>query len=230
MANNLKAKAGFEGFMELAENQLSLEHDIKKRDPDMTPEMLAAEVEREEATNSSLSPLPMSGIMIPPHFYWYWHGGYREAWNKREWADTGMKRTFDEYFNEAIDKGWWDGLVQPARDQTPQVLLGACGNTLRRTRGGGKLLLEHAWPNFKLIVTTDYRMSATGRQSDIFLPAAAYYEKTDFRFPTAHLNFLVFTDKAVEPPGEAKPEWEINWLLAQKIEQRAHERGLHKYA
>ena len=230
MANNLKAKPGFEGFMELAENQLSLEHDIKKRDPDMTAEMLAAEVEHEEAVNSSLSPLPMSGVMIPPHFYWYWHAGYKDACNKRDWADTGMKRTFDEYFNEAIDKGWWDGVVQPARDQTPQVLLGACGNTLRRTRGGGKLLLEHAWPNFKLIVTTDYRMSATARQSDIFLPAAAYYEKTDFRFPTAHLNFLVFTDKAVNPPGEAKPEWEINWLLAQKLEERAKARGMDEYA
>ncbi|MBI5290172.1 MAG: molybdopterin-dependent oxidoreductase [Chloroflexi bacterium] len=230
MANNLKAKTGFEGFMELAENQLSLEHEFKKADPDLTAEMLAAEVERDESINSGLSPLPMSGMMIPPHFYWYWHGGYREAWNNREWADTGMKRTFDEYFTEAIDKGWWDGLAQPARDQTPQVLLGACGNSLRRTRGGGKLLLEHAWPNYKLIVSIDYRMSATGRQSDIFLPAAAYYEKTDFRFPTAHLNFLVFTDKAVDPPGEAKPEWEINWLLAQKVEERARARGMDEYS
>jgi len=229
MANTLKAKPGFEGFMELADKQLSLEKKIRKRDPDLTPEMLAAEVEREEAVNSALSPLPMSGMMIPPHFFWYWHGGYREAWNNRDWADTGMRRSFDEYFTEAIDRGWWDGLVQPARDQTPQVLLAACGNTLRRTRGGSKLLLENAWPNFKLVVTIDYRMSSTGRQSDIFLPAAAYYEKTDFRFPTAHLNFLVFTEKAVEPPGEAKAEWEINWLLAKKVEERARARGLDEY-
>jgi anaerobic selenocysteine-containing dehydrogenase len=191
--------------------------------------MLAIGVEREEARNSRLAPMQMSGMMIPPHFYWYWHAGYREIWNNRDWSDAGMKRSFDEYFNEAIDKGWWDGVVQPARDQVPQVLFGACGNTLRRTRGGGRQLLEHAWPNFKLIVNIDYRMSATGRQSDVILPAAAYYEKTDFRFPTAHLNFLVFTDRAVDPPGEAKPEWEINWLLAKKIEQRARERGLDEY-
>ncbi len=229
MANNLKAKPGFEGFMELATNQLDLEKKLHHEDPDLTAEMLAIGVEREEATNSALSPLRMSGMMIPPHFYWYWHAGYKDVWNKREWADTGMKRRFDEYFQEAVDKGWWDGVVQPAQDQTPQVLLGACGNTLRRTRGGAKQLLNHAWPNFKLVVTTDYRMSATGRQSDIFLPAAAYYEKTDFRFPTAHLNFLVFTEKAVEPPGEAKEEWEINWLLAKKIEERAKARGVNTY-
>jgi len=229
MANNVKARPGFEGFMELAQRQLDITDEMLKEDGDLTEEMLAIGVEQEESRNSRLAPLPMSGMMIPPHFYWYWHAGYREIWNNRDWSDAGMKRTFDEYFNEAIDRGWWDGVVQPARDQVPQVLFGACGNTLRRTRGGGRQLLEHAWPNFKLIVNVDYRMSATGRQSDVILPAAAYYEKTDFRFPTAHLNFLVFTDRAVNPPGEAKPEWEINWLLAKKIEQRARERGLDKY-
>ncbi|MHB8375864.1 MAG: molybdopterin-dependent oxidoreductase [Dehalococcoidia bacterium] len=229
MANNLKAKPGFAGFMELADRQLSVENEVRKGDPDMTEEMLAIEVERAEATRSALSPLPMSGMMIPPHFYWYYHCGYREIWNKKTWGDVGMKRTFDEYFQEALDKGWWDGLVQPGPDQTPQVLIGACGSTLRRTRGGAKLLLENAWPKYKLIVTVDYRMSATARQSDIFLPAAAYYEKTDFRFPTAHLNFLVFTEQAVLPPGEAKEEWEINWLLAKKLEERAKARGLDLY-
>jgi DMSO reductase family type II enzyme molybdopterin subunit len=229
MASVLKGKPGLEGFMEIAQNQMDIEEEAKKEDPDLSPEMLAIAVERAESRDSALTPLPMSGMLIPPHFFWYWHAGYREAWNNRAWADTGMKRTFDEYFTEAIDKGWWDDVMQPARDQTPQVFFGSCGNTLRRTRGGGKLLLEHAWPNFKMVVTIDYRMSATGRQSDIFLPAAAYYEKTDFRFPTAHLNFLVFTDKAVDPPGEAKPEWEINWLLAQKIEERAKARGVDAY-
>ena len=229
MANSIKGKPGFEGFMELATNQLDIEDEAKKHDPDLTPEMLAIEVERAEARQSKLAPVPMSNMLVPPHFFWYWHGGYKDVWNNRSWADTGMKRSFDQYFTEAIDKGWWDDLAQPAKDQTPQVFFGACGNTLRRTRGGGTLLLQNVWPKFKLVVTLDYRMSATARQSDIFLPAAAYYEKTDFRFPTAHLNFLVFTEKAVDPPGEAKPEWEINWLLAKRIEERARERGINEY-
>ena len=228
MANGLKGKVGLPGFMELADNQLAIEEEAKAEDPDLTSEMLAVAVERAEARRSGLAPVPMSGITIPPHFFWYWHGGFKEAWNNRAWSDPEMKRTFDEYFQEAIDRGWWDDLAQPGPDQTPQVLIGACGNTLRRTRGADNLL-KTAWPKLKLVATIDYRMSATGRQSDVFLPAAAYYEKTDFRFPTAHLNFLVFTDKAVEPPGEAKPEWEINWLLAEKIEERARERGMDRY-
>ncbi len=228
MANGLKGKTGLAGFMELAENQISIEEEALEEDSDLTSEMLAVAVERAEARRSGLAPVQMSGITIPPHFFWYWHGGFKDTWNNKAWADTGMKRSFDEYFQEAIDKGWWDGLMQPGPDQTPQVFIGACGNTLRRTRGAGNLL-KSVWPKFKLITTIDYRMSATARQSDLFLPAAAYYEKTDFRFPTAHLNFLVFTDKAVEPLGESKPEWEISWLIAQKIEQRARERGMNEY-
>jgi DMSO reductase family type II enzyme molybdopterin subunit len=230
MANNLKGKTGFAGFMELANNQLDIQNRAKDEDPDLTAEMLAIAVERDDARHSSLSPLNMGNMLTPPHFFWYWHAGYRDVWNNAAWADATMKRPFDAYFQEAIDRGWWDGIVQPAKDQVPRVFYGACGNTLRRTRGGGNVLLRNAWPNFRMVVTLDYRMSATARQSDIFLPAAAYYEKTDFRFPTAHLNFLVFTDKAVEPPGEAKPEWEINWLLAKKIEQRAQERHLDRYS
>jgi DMSO reductase family type II enzyme molybdopterin subunit len=229
MANSIKGKPGFEGFMELATNQLDIEDEAKKHDPDLTSEMLAIAVERAEARESKLAPVPMSNILVPPHFFWYWHGGYKDVWNNRSWADTGMKRSFDQYFTEAIDKGWWDDLAQPAKDQTPQVFFGACGNTLRRTRGGGSLLLQNVWPKFKLVVTLDFRMSATARQSDIFLPAAAYYEKNDFRFPAADLNILVFTEKAVEPPGEAKPEWEINWLLAKRIEERARQRGINEY-
>src|SRR3989337_2427136 len=72
-------------------------------------------------------------------------------------------------------------------------------------------------------------LSTTASFSDIVLPAAGSYEKVDFRFPTAHINFLTFTDKAVEPVGEAKPEWEIFTLLARKIQERARSRGLDSY-
>ena len=38
-----------------------------------------------------------------------------------------------------------------------------------------------------------------------------------------------FSDKAVEPAGEAKPEWEIFKLLAQKVSERAKQRGFTEY-
>src|SRR3990172_1200969 len=150
-------------------------------------------------------------------------------WNGAEWNDPTMKRTFDQYMTEAVDRGWWDGLVRPAPDKPPRVYLGVAGSTLRRTRGCFKQLLNELWPKLKLIVSCDLRMSTTAYFSDIVLPAAGFYEKVDFRFPTAHINYLTFTDQAVQPLGEAKPEWEIFGLLAKKLQKRAAERGIREY-
>ncbi|GAG02924.1 unnamed protein product, partial [marine sediment metagenome] len=86
------------------------------------------------------------------------------------------------------------------------------------------------WPDgFDLIVSVDIRMSATAYFSDIVLPAAGFYEKVDFRFPTMHVNFLTFSDQAVQPIGEAKPEWEMMALLAKKLEELARQRGRTEY-
>jgi anaerobic selenocysteine-containing dehydrogenase len=193
---------------------------IRATDPTMTEEMLAIERER-------LVDVFYGGA--PPVFYWYHHAGYREVWNKKEWGDPTMKRGFDDYMTEAMNKKWWEGMVEPAPERPPQVLIGAAGSTLRRTRGGGKMLLEHLWPKLKLILTVDPRMSTTAMYSDIVLPVAWFYERSDFRFFTPHTTFNTFTDKAVEPLGESKSEWEICALLAKKIGERAKARGLEEY-
>ena len=85
------------------------------------------------------------GTMIPPAFLWYYQYGYKERWNNPDNNDPSMKRSFDEYVNEAIDKGWWDpSYSQAYREVEPRVLFEAGGNMLRRQRGGQKLLLETA--------------------------------------------------------------------------------------
>jgi nitrate reductase alpha subunit len=80
-----------------------------------------------------------------------------------------------------------------------------------------------------MVVTIDWRMQTTGMWSDIFLPVAHHYEKVTFHIPTPHLLNLTFSDKAAEPPGETKPEAEIVFMLAKKVEERAKARGLEEY-
>jgi DMSO reductase family type II enzyme molybdopterin subunit len=225
----LKRRTGMEGFLELAKKSRELEVEALDKDPTLTPEMVAIESERDEVRRSGMSPLTMSNMLVPPFFYWYYHCGYNENWNKPEWSDPAMKRSFDEYFREAIDSGWWEDLVRPAENTPPRVYLGVACSTLRRTRGGFKLLRENLWPKLKLIVSVDLRMSTTACFSDIVLPAAGYYEKVDFRFPVADINFLTFTDKAVKPLGESKPEWEIFALLAKKVQERAKAKGFTRF-
>jgi DMSO reductase family type II enzyme molybdopterin subunit len=236
----VKTRPGLEGFLEFGRGARKVEKRLLDEDGTLSEEMVAIETEREEVRGSTFTKLPPTPMMVPPAFYWYYHCGYDKVWNKPEWNDPTMKRTFDEYFEEATQKeGWWKGegwtLVRPAPHKKPRVYLGVAGSTLRRTRGGFKQLLDkdnNLWfgdDPLKLIVSMDLRMSTTAYFSDIVLPASGFYEKTDFRFATMHTNFLTFTDKAVQPQGESKPEWEAFALLAKKLQELARQRELGEY-
>ncbi|MCC7088071.1 MAG: molybdopterin-dependent oxidoreductase [Dehalococcoidia bacterium] len=191
-------------------------------DPSMTPALLAIEQTKQACSGGGVG-------MVPPVFYWYNHAGYHEAWNRQDWHDPAMSRPFDDYFQEAVQKGWWRGVAYPTPEQTPRVLIECGGNVIRRTRGGGNMLLQHLWPKLNMIVTLDPRMSATALVSDIVLPIAHQYEKISHGIPTTHLMNLTFGDKVVEPPGEAVGEWEAFRRLTEKLEERAKARGIHQY-
>jgi anaerobic selenocysteine-containing dehydrogenase len=169
------------------------------------------------------------GGMVPAVFFWYYHCGYRERWNKAEWNDPSMKRTFDEYVEEGIERGWWEGFRTPDEKTPPQVIFEIGSNVLRRQRGGQDMLLAELWPKLKLIVTIDWRMQTTGLYSDYILPAAQHYEKPNFCYTVPDILTLTLSDKAVEPPGEAKSEWQITLALAKKLEKRAKARGVVEY-
>jgi DMSO reductase family type II enzyme molybdopterin subunit len=222
----VKDHAGIEGFIKLADRALQVEEDLLAEDATLTQEMRAIGTERKEARDRVLFPYPVGPLTVPAAFYWYWHAGYDQVWNKQEWSDPAMTRPLGEYLQEAVDKGWWEGVASPPPDRPPRVLLEVGASTLRRTRGGYKVLRERLWPKLKLIAVVDVRMSSTARYADIILPAAGFYEKTDFRFPVTEVNFLTFTQQAVKPVGEAKPEWEIFSLLARKLHERALARDM----
>ncbi|MEP7216507.1 MAG: molybdopterin-dependent oxidoreductase, partial [Anaerolineaceae bacterium] len=183
---------------------------MKKTDPTMTTEMavkklgqLSSKFQRVPGGLGAMfggdrggNEAPSDSTSSPPAFWWYWQAGYKERWNKREWGDESLPRTFDEYFNEALAKGWWQGMDHPRPDEPPRVLIECGGNMLRRTRGGKAALLPTLWPKLNLIVSIDFRISQTGLYSDYVLPAAQHYEKVGFHIPTPHVMNLTFSDKA----------------------------------
>jgi DMSO reductase family type II enzyme molybdopterin subunit len=187
------------------------------QDPSLTPEMILNDMGAEVAVS-----IPMT----PSAFFWYYHCGYREAWNNTSWSDPAMRQSFDDYLREAVEKGWWDGRIKPAPDKPPRVLFEIAGNLLRRQRGGQRMLLEHLWPKLRMIVTVDTRMTTTGLWSDIVLPVAQHHEKPNFNYSTTEAMNLTFADRAVEPPDDVRTEWQITQMLAKKISERAKARGL----
>ena len=86
----------------------------------------------------------MDGTSSPPAFWWYWQAGYKERWKHEGWGDTSLPRTFDEYFDEAIDQGLVAGHGPAPAGEEPRVLIECGGNMLRRTRGGKTALLPDA--------------------------------------------------------------------------------------
>jgi nitrate reductase alpha subunit len=74
-------------------------------------------------------------------------------------------------------------------------------------------------------VAIDFRVSTTGAKADLLLPAAGYYEKRGIKYAVALAPYAVVGDAAVAPLGASKNEWEISALLAQRIQERARERG-----
>ncbi|MDE2295433.1 MAG: nitrate reductase subunit alpha [Gammaproteobacteria bacterium] len=94
-------------------------------------------------------------------------------------------------------------------------LLGAPNGVLNAEQAAdGTRPTEVAWhehaPEGKLdlLVTLDFRMNSTALFSDIVLPAATWYEKNDLNTTDMH-PFIHPLSAAVDPPWEARSDWEI---------------------
>ena len=104
----------------------------------------------------------------------------------------------------ASTSGWWQGVAHPGADYPPRVYLEVGGNAVGARAAALTRLLSSLWPQFKCIVSVDWRMSATGMFSDYVLPAAHHFEKVTFPFPNPWTMNLTMGDRIVEPA--ATPE------------------------
>ena len=193
---------------------------LEAEDPTRTDEIALTELAHRMSA--------LDGWHVPTAWWLYYHCGYRDVWNRRDWHDPSMRREFDEYFREALDKNWWAGVTAPPPDKPPRVMIEVGGNLLRRTRGGQNMFLRNLWPQLKTIVSVDVKMSSTGLWSDYVLPAAQQHER-----PHAHgyagTMFYSLLEKAVEPAGEALPEWQIFRRLCSRLAERAKAREFTQY-
>ncbi len=155
---------------------------------------------------------------------WLWyHAGMAAVAGNASWSDPTLPRHAGAYMHEAVEKKWMP--VYPPPGQDPKMYFSTAGNALRRWPAP-QVAERTLWPKLQLIVDVDFRMSSTALKSDIILPAAAYYEKRGIKYGQSYVPYIVFGDQAVKPLAEAKSEWEIYGRLAEKIQQRARQRGL----
>ena len=69
-----------------------------------------------------------------------------------------------------------------------------------------------------LLVVSDLFMTETAEMADVFLPAAAFLEgKIIMDYATKGIPLLIMGQKAVEPPGECKEDWQLWSELGKKM-------------
>jgi len=71
-----------------------------------------------------------------------------------------------------------------------------------------------------LLLTLDFRMTSSTLMSDVVLPAATWYEKHDINTTDMHPFEHPFTP-AINPPWQAKNDWETFQLIANKLSELA---------
>jgi DMSO reductase family type II enzyme molybdopterin subunit len=155
----------------------------------------------------------------------YSHAGYAEIWDKREFHDPAVPRSTSEYMKEAVDKGWVP--IRPLPGSEPRVFVFTGANPLRRWPAP-QYAEKYLWPKLEMIVDVNFKASTSGMKGDLILPTSGYYERDSLKYSQTYLPYLLLCEKAVEPLGEAKPEWEIFGLLARKVQERAVARGVSK--
>jgi len=74
-----------------------------------------------------------------------------------------------------------------------------------------------ALKSLEFIAVQDLFMTPTARYADILLPVKSFAEKNDLTRPWPSGPYFTFINKAIEPLGECKTDWEIASLLAERL-------------
>ena len=151
---------------------------------------------------------------------------WAEVASKQEYNDPSLPRPAKEYIEEALDAGWQP--ISPPRGKKPRFLYYSGPNPLRRWPNPA-VIRDSLWANIETIVTPDFRMSTSALYSDYVLPGCGYYEKPGIKYTSTYVPYVVVGDRAVPPLYESKHEWDVAFLLARKIQERARARGTKPY-
>lgn len=157
---------------------------------------------------------------------WVWGEHHKRARSYFDQAELKEKLNFDVDDMEALrleseEAGWmpnWQSTKNPA------VTICTGVNLFRHATGQDKFR-ENFLKRCKLFVMVDYRMCSAATYADIVLPAATELEKLDIR-ETSVTRFIHLFGQPVKPMHERRTDWQIYVSLAEKIQQRARERGI----
>ena len=98
----------------------------------------------------------------------------------------------------------------------PEVKVAIFARSNPLVQNPGVMALRHAVRKIPFKVCVEIVMTDTARECDLVLPAATFLEQENLHWCAWH-NHITFAAKAVEPLGEAKPDWLIFQELAREL-------------
>jgi dimethylsulfide dehydrogenase subunit alpha/complex iron-sulfur molybdoenzyme family reductase subunit alpha len=170
----------------------------------------------------------------PPRF----GSGFFSEWMMGKMAETAKIHYRDEelqaragfaldellrYAEESRQKKWLPYFGEP------KVVLLFADNRYVRNKSQAHYRQATLDPT-ELYVNINYRMDSTAQWADVVLPGQGHYEGWDIRGELGYHRFvnLNVPPLGLKPVGEAKSEWEICRLLAEKVEAIAKAKGFAK--
>ena len=129
------------------------------------------------------------------------------------WADAARNPGKSEFGDQEVN----------ALTTGIKLVVNQAGNTMINqhmdTNKTAKLLKDKT--KIEFIVTTDNFMAPSAAYSDIVLPAATNWERNELYTTWVSGESVIYGNKAIEPPGEAKSDYEIASMLADKFGLKA---------
>lgn len=130
---------------------------------------------------------------------------------------------FLRYTRESLDNKWMPYFGEP------KIVLLFADNKYWRNKSE-RSYRKTSLDQVELYVNVNHRMDSSAELADYLLPGLSHYETWDIRGELGYHRFVNLTipPENLKPIGEAKSEWEICRLLAEKIEEMARKRGISK--
>jgi anaerobic dimethyl sulfoxide reductase subunit A len=112
----------------------------------------------------------------------------------------------------------WDAILKGRRGSYPgdfRLFYVVCANPLNQIPNTNKGV--EALNRLDFIVVQDQFINSTARSADILLPATTHWERDDYMRPWLGGDYHLFGNRAIDPIGEAKSDFEIACELAERL-------------
>lgn len=161
------------------------------------------------------------GLMGIPYGHMFRSAGVPGMRNPAETGGPSVRGTLDinlRLVQRIHTNKIFDGFLEGKAGGYPadiKMVWFAGGNPLNQRGNSNKG--ARALKSLEFVVVQDLFMTPTARHADIVLPVSSFAEKNDLTRPWPSGPYFTFMNKAIEPLGECKTDWEIGLLLAEKL-------------